>query len=70
MVKILKNYINGIWTESNSDKLIEVINPADGKLLYHQGRKKMLKLQLKKHKRHGLPGGIHHLSAVFSTCFI
>jgi malonate-semialdehyde dehydrogenase (acetylating)/methylmalonate-semialdehyde dehydrogenase len=33
MVKILKNYINGRWTESNSDKLIKVINPADGKHL-------------------------------------
>lgn len=33
MVKILKNYINGQWTESSSDKFLEVINPADGKNL-------------------------------------
>jgi malonate-semialdehyde dehydrogenase (acetylating)/methylmalonate-semialdehyde dehydrogenase len=33
MVKILKNYINGQWKESYSGKLLEVVNPADGKYL-------------------------------------
>lgn len=33
MVRILKNYINGQWIESRSSGVLDVINPADGKIL-------------------------------------
>jgi malonate-semialdehyde dehydrogenase (acetylating) / methylmalonate-semialdehyde dehydrogenase len=33
MPKILKNYINGKWIESDSNLVMNVTNPADGKLL-------------------------------------
>ena len=31
---ILKNYINGKWVESNSPSSLNVINPANGKILW------------------------------------
>jgi malonate-semialdehyde dehydrogenase (acetylating)/methylmalonate-semialdehyde dehydrogenase len=33
MVQTLKNYINGEWTDSRSEKYLEVKNPADGQVL-------------------------------------
>jgi malonate-semialdehyde dehydrogenase (acetylating) / methylmalonate-semialdehyde dehydrogenase len=33
MSRILKNYINGAWVESRGNRVLDVINPADGKLL-------------------------------------
>ena len=33
MAPILKNYINGQWIESNGSGVLDVINPADGRLL-------------------------------------
>ena len=33
MTKILKNYINGEWSESKGSGFLSVINPADGQLL-------------------------------------
>ena len=33
MTQILKNYINGKWTDSNDSELLNVINPATGHLL-------------------------------------
>jgi len=35
MAEILKNYINGEWVESKSDKTEEVYNPATGEVLAH-----------------------------------
>lgn len=33
MPQILKNFINGRWVDSSSDRFLDIINPADGQLL-------------------------------------
>jgi len=32
-MKILSNYINGVWTPSSANELVDVVNPATGELL-------------------------------------